>query len=82
MNKALNPLGTNNVMSNVVKKNSATIDNINVRRKMQSMTSAQMNASNTGLAKAAVNLNLSQKAALPNKRPLIRKRTAREFAND
>ena len=81
-NKALNPLGGNNVMANVLERNVSSIDNMSVRRKMQSMANAQMNGNSTGLAKAAVNLNLSQKASLRSPKPLVRKRTAREFAND
>lgn len=82
-NRPLNPVSNSAIgLNGTLQSNLSSIDNTNVRRKIKSAANAQINANNQGVVKSAMNLNLSQQAHLPSTQPLVRKKTAREFAND
>lgn len=67
-------------LRNSISQNMATLDNIKVREKMRSMQNAQAFGSSTDVAKQALNLHLSQKAKNKNMVPLVRNKTARDYA--
>lgn len=80
-NRPLNPVSNSGVgLQGTLQNNIASIDQANVRRKMKSAANAQMTANSQGIANSAMNLNLSQQAHLASPKPLVRKKTAREFA--
>lgn len=60
----------------------STIENIKVRKQIRNQQKAIMMGRAEEASKAARTLNLSSRAENKAIKPLIRKRTAREFAND
>ena len=82
MMKSNKAISSGSFSANSMAQDLSTIDNIKIRRQVMGQHKAIMMGDAQRALENAKTLRLESKAANKEIKPLIRKRTAREFAND
>lgn len=82
MMKSNKAIGSGSFGASSMAQDLSTIDNIKIRRQVMSQHKAIMMGNAQRAVESAKTLRLESKAANKDMKPLVRKRTAREFAND